>query len=144
MKAKERCTSISSSTERAFAKKPLLALCLCLGSLLVSCRATEQVTIDPNEKDWETQVAELLAGETDQISITASSVIDDQLEKITGNSQLRKLILDQGCITDRSGETLASFKNLLQLRLRESPLTDISMVEIRKLESLMFLNLPQA
>lgn len=144
MKTKDRWISIAIFLERAFARKPLLALCFGLSCLLVSCRAPEQVRIDPDEKDWDTQVEDLLAGKTDQISITASPVNDDQLEKITGKSQLRKLILDQGCITDRSGQTLASFKNLLQLRLRESPLTDASMAELRKLESLMFLNLPQA
>lgn len=144
MKTKDRWISIAIFLERAFAGKPLLALCFGLSCLLVSCRAPEQVRIDPDEKDWDTQVEDLLAGKTDQISITASPVNDDQLEKITGKSQLRKLILDQGCITDRSGQTLASFKNLLQLRLRESPLTDASMAELRKLESLMFLNLPQA
>lgn len=113
--------------------------------LFVGCSPTpDPIKVNPNEKSWEEQVAELKSGSTDQIEVTVSPVIDDQLEQLMGNTQLRKLMLDQGSITDRSGETLASFKNLLQLRLRESPLTDITMEEIRKLESLMFLNLPQA
>ncbi len=71
-------------------------------------------------------------------------MIDDQLEQLMGNTQLRKLMLDQGSITDRSGETLASFKNLLQLRLRESPLTGHHHGGNSQTRFVMFLNLPQA
>lgn len=135
----------TTTSQRLPAKLLLVVGIYLLGLNCSGCNSSpEQTRINPNEKSWETQVAELKAGTSDQIEITATAVVDEQLEQLMGNQQLRKLILDQGSITDRSGETLASFKNLLQLRLRESPLTDISLEEINKLPSLMFLNLPQA
>lgn len=145
MNAIDHRHSIRFLSERLPMKAFLLILLFTSCLHQAGCNSsTETVRVNPNEKSWEEQVAELKAGSTDQIEITATPVIDDQLEQLMGNTQLRKLMLDQGSITDRSGETIASFKNLLQLRLRESPLTDISLIEINKLESLMFLNLPQA
>ena len=131
--------------ERFFSKAFLISLA-CILSLLTGsgCDSADKVTSRANEKSWDQQVADLRAGASDQIEITAEVVVDDQLEQLMGNTQIRALILDQGIITDRSGETLASFKNLLQLRLRDSPLTDATMSELRKIESLMFLNVPQA
>jgi len=145
MNAIDHRHSIRFRSGRLPMKAVLLILLFTSFLHLAGCNSSsETVRVNPNEKSWEEQVAELKAGSTDQIEITATPVIDDQLEQLMGNTQLRKLMLDQGSITDRSGETLASFKNLLQLRLRESPLSDISLIEINKLESLMFLNLPQA
>lgn len=133
-------------SQKTFLPRSLFSLgyLFLLAALVCGCRSSDTPKPNPNEKSWDAQVAELKSGSTDQIEITAEPVIDDQLEQLMGNTELRKLILDQGSITDRSGETLASFKNLLQLKLRESPLTDVSMIEINKLQALMFLNLPHA
>lgn len=139
-------TTTSVSHEERFFPRAFLISSACMLSLLVAlgCDSADKVKPRADEKSWDQQVADLRAGSSDQIEITAEVVVDDQLEQLMGNTQIRKLILDQGIITDRSGETLASFKNLLQLRLRDSPLTDATMSELRKIESLMFLNIPQA
>lgn len=131
--------------------KAILGLAVCVISLwLAGCQVKKEIATDSKEKTkeqemgWATQIQSVREGLTDSIEITTSAVTDTQFIDLAEQGELRRLILDQGAITDASAPTLGTLKKLLLIKLRNCPLTDSSASVFRELESLQFLNVPQA
>jgi hypothetical protein len=129
--------------------KIILGMVLCVTSIsLFGCHFKKEIATDAKEKtkeqDWATQIQALRDGRTDSIEITESVVTDTQFKDLLEQGDLRRLILDQGAITAASTPTLGTLKKLVLVKLRNCPLTDKAASVFRELESLQFLNVPQA
>jgi Leucine-rich repeat (LRR) protein len=116
----------------------------------LGCNLKKEIATDSKEKnteqekDWETQIQLLRNQQTDSIEITATAITDSQFKDLAEQGELRRLILDQGAITDASAPTLGTLKELVLIKLRNCPLTDTAASFFREIESLQFLNIPQA
>jgi hypothetical protein len=131
--------------------KILLGTVLCVTFIsLLGCRFEKEIATDSSEKtkeqekDWATQIQSVRDRQTDSIEITASVVTDIQFIELAEQGELRRLVLEQGVITDASTPTLGTLKKLVLIKLRNCPLTDRAASVFRELESLQFLNVPQA
>ncbi len=93
---------------------------------------------------FEQRCEEIRQSGGDTLQITDFAVDDEMVQSMAGLDSLVTVIFDQGVVSDRAIETIATLPNLQHLRLRLSPIGDEGMKRIATIETLWYLNLPQA
>lgn len=100
---------------------------------------------DAAGQEWQTQIAAVRQGASEQIQVVTETISDENLTDLDGLQGLTALLIDAGAVTDRGIPAIASIPGLEHLRLRESTITDAGVSALVATDSsLQVLNLPQA
>ncbi len=97
----------------------------------------------PQERNWQGQVSDVLAGKSDEIHIQYETITDAHLAEAPLLTQLVALTLEQSEVTDQGVRRLADLPNLQRLKIRGGAIGDDGVKHLSRLTELRSVNLPQ-
>lgn len=132
-------------------RRKIVAVAILSSIVAVGCREATttmapEIAREPElASEWESQLAELEAGERDSLEIAESTVDDEHIAALAAvGGKLRKLSLGRAKLSNASLDRLQTMPKLEEIVLKQAAIDDAGLVAIAKVSSLKRVNLPHA